>query len=96
MVENPRLLFPPALLQLSDQARHVSLVPVTLALNVLNKAEEINSVQPSVADPERDVYPGSEFFPSRVQGQKDFRIPDPDPHPHQRMFIPDPDPGSGS
>jgi hypothetical protein len=50
MVEDPRLLFPPALLQLFDQAGHVSLVPVTLALNVLNKAEK-NGVQPSVVDP---------------------------------------------
>jgi hypothetical protein len=28
----------------------------------------------------RDVYSGSEFFPSRIPGQKDSRIPDPDPH----------------
>jgi hypothetical protein len=26
------------------------------------------------------VYPGSEFFPSRVPGQKYSRIPDPDPY----------------
>jgi hypothetical protein len=39
MVEDPRLLFPPAPLQLFDQAGHVSLVPVTLGFNVLNKAE---------------------------------------------------------
>jgi hypothetical protein len=25
----------------------------------------------------RDVYPGSEFFPSRIQAQKDYRITDP-------------------
>jgi hypothetical protein len=28
----------------------------------------------------RDVYPGS-----RIQSQKDFRIPDPDPRLHQRI-----------
>ncbi len=30
----------------------------------------------------RDVYPGSEFFASRIPdpGSKRFRIPDPDPH----------------
>ncbi len=33
----------------------------------------------------RDVYPGSEFFPSRIQDQKDSRIPLPLPHPHQRI-----------
>jgi hypothetical protein len=33
----------------------------------------------------RDVYPGSEFFPSRIQDQKDSWIPDPDPDPHQRI-----------
>jgi hypothetical protein len=67
MVEDPRLLFPaPALLQLFDQAGHVGLVTVTLTLNVLNTKQRKNGVQPSVADPERDVYPGSEFFPSLV------------------------------
>ncbi len=50
MAEDPRLLLPPALLQLFDQAGHVSLVPVTLTLDVLSKAE-INGVQPSVAGP---------------------------------------------
>ncbi len=30
----------------------------------------------------RDVYPGSESFPCRIQDQKDLRTPD--PHPHQR------------
>ncbi len=48
---------------------------------------------------------GSEFFPSRIQGQNDSRIPESDTHPHQRFaqkivsrlsenypkFIPDPD-----
>jgi hypothetical protein len=47
MAEDPRLLFPPTLLQLFDQAGHVSLVPVTLTLNVLNRIEKT-----SVADPD--------------------------------------------
>jgi hypothetical protein len=52
MAEDPRLMFPPALLQLPDQAGHVSLVPVTLAFNVLmGQRAEINGVQPSVVDP---------------------------------------------
>jgi hypothetical protein len=28
---------------------------------------------------------GSESFPSRIQGQQNFRIPELDPHPHQRI-----------
>ncbi len=35
----------------------------------------------------RDVYPGSEFFPSRILSQKDSRIPDPDYHQHQRIYV---------
>ncbi len=30
-----------------------------------------------VAEPECLSYPGSKFFPSRIQGQNDRRIPDP-------------------
>ncbi len=30
----------------------------------------------------QDIYPWSELFPSRIQGRKDFRIPDPHPHPN--------------
>jgi hypothetical protein len=42
----------------------------------------------------RDVYHGSEFFPSRIQDKKipdpeskRFRIPDPDPHQSIKVFL---------
>ncbi len=36
----------------------------------------------------RDVYPGSEFFPSRIQGQQDSRIPDPHTQYTRKYFNP--------
>jgi hypothetical protein len=58
----------------------------------------------------RDVYPGSEFFPSRIEGQKDSgyasknlsiltqkivsKLQKYDPDCSSRIRIPDPDPGS--
>jgi hypothetical protein len=33
----------------------------------------------------RDNYPGSEFFPSRIQGEKDSRIPDTHLHPYKKF-----------
>jgi hypothetical protein len=38
----------------------------------------------------RDVYPGSKFCPSRIQGQNSrrFHLPDPDPHKKVKYFKP--------